>query len=111
MIVQCDIQSARDISNLARDRDVLSAEFGAAVSAILDADDWRCARLECALDDLTNTDGRTVDRSLARQFVTDQHVVRIEVDYAHPFDIDRPQVGKMPVSNTSQLDNCGLSRN
>src|SRR3546814_5515251 len=58
---------------------------------------FRSAEFERAFDHLAHIDRRLIDRPLAREFVADQHIARVEIEDAHALDVDRPHVGAQPV--------------
>src|SRR3546814_11712211 len=61
---------------------------GAAAWMVMDEDERRGAEFERAFDHLAHIDGRLVDRPLARKFVADQHVARIEIEDADALDVE-----------------------
>src|SRR3546814_8719136 len=77
MIVERDPQLGRSVGDIPRDRDILPARFGAAARMVVDEDERRGAEFERAFDHFADIDGRLVDRTLAREFVADQHVARV----------------------------------
>src|SRR3546814_7467513 len=87
--LECDPQLCRSVRDIPRDRDILPARFGAAARMVVDEDERRGAEFERAFDHFADIDGRLVDRTLAREFVADQHVARVEVEDANALDVDR----------------------
>src|SRR3546814_10837092 len=71
-----------------------SARFGAAAWMVVDEDERRGAEFERAFDHLAHINRRLIDRPLAREFVADQHIARVEIEDAHALDVDRPHVDR-----------------
>src|SRR3546814_1691626 len=88
MVVERNPELRRRFRNIFGDRDILPARLGAAAWMVMDEDERRGAEFERAFDHLAHIDGRLVDRPLARKFVADQHVARIEIEDADALDVE-----------------------
>lgn len=80
MIVDRDAQRLRRGDQFAGQGDILPAGFGVSRWVVVDKDQRCRAELDRAPDDLTDMDGRLVDRSFRDEFVANQAILGVQIE-------------------------------
>ena len=84
MVVHRYAQPFTCLGYIAGERDVLPAGRGITAGVVVHKDDGGRAQINRASDDFAGVNRRLIEGAFAGDFVADQHIFGIEIQYAEP---------------------------